>query len=163
MSVAEINARLNVQLTNLKAMFETAGIQQHSIVMLEGLIKDKKPSDFLTLIEGFGQSMAFVDHDELVNRLVVSWDLVLDSLNAEKKAVKKKIAALKEDKKSDPDVLAKQENLLVDVFTKRATSLIAVNRLRAMQTIALADFKNPVFDSMSKYLEVQAAQKGEKK
>jgi hypothetical protein len=151
MSQGEIQARLNVQMGDLRNLFQAAGVQQHSVDMMDGLIKDKKTSEFLTLVEGFGLSMAFVDHDDVTNRLATSWNLLVDGLNAEKKNLKKKITALKEDKKTDPDVLAKQEGLLNDVHNKRAVALIASQRFKIMSQIPLASFKDANFDAVAVY------------
>ena len=159
MSLGELQARLNVQMTDLRGIFEAGGVQEHSLALLDSLAKDKKTSDYLTLIEGFDQSMAFVDHDDVVGKLATSWSLVVDVLNAERKNIKKKIAALKEDKKSDPDVLARQENLLGDLYVKRANALINLNRLKITQKIPIAEFKaNPVMDSLARYKELVAAE-----
>ena len=155
MSVGELQARLNVQLTDLRGIFEAGGVQEHSLVLLDSLAKDKKAPDYLTLIEGFEQSMAFVDHDEVVNRLTTAWGLVVDVLNAERKNIKKKIAALKEDKKSDPEVLARQENLLNELYMKRANAVVNLQRLKVMQKVSIAEFKaNPVMDALARYKEV---------
>lgn len=159
MSFGEIQARLNLQLTDLRGIFETAGIQQHSLDILDSQAKDKKYSDYLTLVEGFGSSMAYINHDDLVTRLASCWALVVDALNAERKAVKKRIATLKEDKKSDPDVLAKQEGIFNDICTKRAVAVCALTRFKIMNSIPLASFKDPLFDDMAEYLQIKANSK----
>lgn len=156
MSLSEIQARLSVQLADFRAIFEAAGIQQHSLDMLDMLAKDKKQADYLTLVEDFGNSMAYMDHDDLVGRLMTSWMLVVDALTAERKAVKKRITALKEDKKSDPDVLARQEGAFNDLSSKRAVAVCALTRLKIMNTLPLARFKDPAFDGASEYEKIRA-------
>ena len=146
-----------MQRSVLRGIVETAGVQQHSVDMLDGLIKDKKYSDCLTLFEGFGDSMAYVDHDDLVSRLTMSWGLVVDALNAERKTVKKRIATLKEDKKTDSDVLARQENAFNDICNKRAFAVCAVTRFKIMNAIPLANFKKDAnYDGVADYLAIKA-------
>lgn len=160
MSVGELQARLNVQLTDLRGIFEAAGVQEHSLTLLDSLILAKKAADFLTLIEGFDQSMAFVDHDDVCNRLATSWSLAGELINAERKSLKKKIAALKEDKKTDPDVLSRQEDLLSNLYIRRATAQTNTMRLKVMQRISINEFKaNPLMNALERYKEVMAEQK----
>lgn len=160
MSVGELQARLNVQLTDLRGIFEAAGVQEHSLTLLDTLAKEKKAADYLTLIEGFDQSMAFVDHDDVCNRLATSWSLAGELINAERKNLKKKIAALKEDKKTDPDVLSRQEDLLNNLYIRRATAQTNTMRLKVMQKISINEFKaNPVMNALERYKEVMAEQK----
>jgi len=160
MSLGELQARLNVQLTDLKTIFEAGGVQEHSLLLMDTMILKKNHADCLALIEGFDRSMAFVDHDEVCNRLVTCWGLVVDSLNAERKNIKKKIAALKEDKKSDPEVLARQEDLLQQLYIKRANAIINSTRFKAMAKISIKEFQaNPVMDTIARYNEVMAETK----
>ena len=155
MSLSEIQARLNVQLADFRAIFEAAGIQQHSLDMLDMLAKDKKHADYLTLVEDFSNSMAYMDHDDLVVRLMTSWALVVDAVTAERKAVKKRITTLKEDKKSDPDVLARQEGIFNDLSSKRAVAVCALTRFKIMNTLPMARFKDPAFEGVTEYLAIK--------
>ena len=110
--------------------------------------------ELLTLVESYGQCNAFIDHDQLLNLLYTSWCLLSDGYAIEKKITTKRIKNMKEDKKTDPDVLARQENLLIEIEQKKAHVLVAVIRLRTMLSIPLADFKsNPNFDYMKRNAE----------
>lgn len=72
----------------------------------------------------------------------------------ERKVVSKKIKLMKEDKKTDPEVLVKQENLLLDIDQKKAIVTVACVRLRTMTTIPMEEFKkDPEFDYMQRHKE----------
>jgi len=68
----------------------------------------------------------------------------------------KKIKALQEDKKTDPDVITRQENLLVEVEDKKLKTLLATTRVRAMTKLSVEYFKmDPNFDYKEKYSQVK--------
>lgn len=71
----------------------------------------------------------------------------------ERKVVMKKIRAMKEDKKTDPEVLLKQETLLLDIDQKKAVVTVACARLKPMLTIPLEKFQDPAFDYMGCHRE----------
>ncbi len=137
----EANARLNVSLRDLLPFFEAAGVQKHSLDLLNDLIVKSKQQDFLNLVESYGNSMALLSHDELVTKLTTSWGLYCDSLKAEGKAQLKKIKALKEDKKADPDVITRLENSFAEVGIKRANAVSSYMRCKAMCSISIEVFK----------------------
>ena len=137
----EANARLNVSLRDLLPFFEGAGVQKHSLDMLTDMITKNKQTDFLNLAENYGACMAFINQDELVTKLALSWGLYCDSLKAEGKAQLKKIKAMKEDKKADPDILTRLENSLADISIKRANAMGNYMRFKAMATISIEVFK----------------------
>lgn len=81
---------------------------------------------------------------------------ILNSVNLERKALLKKIKALQEDKKTDPDVITRQENLLVEVEDKKLRALLATTRVRAMTKLSVEYFKmDPNFDYKEKYAQVK--------
>ena len=76
------------------------------------------------------------------------------SVNLERKALLKKIKALQEDKKTDPDIITKQENLLIEVEDKKLKALLATTRVRAMTKLSVEYFKmDPNFDYKEKYAQ----------
>ena len=149
---SEAQARVNVSLRDIVSFMEAAGVRQHSIALLNEFINKHQVQEFLTLAANFGKCNAFVDHDQLHNMLYTSWSLLFDGYTIEKKTTLKKIKILKEDKKSDPDVLARQENTLNDIEQKKANVLVNVIKFKAMITIPIADFKDdPNFDFKSRH------------
>lgn len=148
---AEAQARLNVQLKEIVTFFEEAGIQEHSSALLMSFIDKHLTVDFLNLAEGYGKCMAFIDHDELVNKLLKTYQQLIDGFIIERKIVSKRIRLLKEDKKADPDVLARQENALIDIDNKKAVAMTSLCRIRAMSTIPLKSFNDAKFDAVTFY------------
>jgi hypothetical protein len=154
---AEAQARLNVNLREIVSFFESAGIQEHSVTLLNSFIDKHLTTDFLSLAEGYGSCMAFIDHNDLIAKLLKTYTSLLDGYIIERKIINKRIRLLKEDKKADPDVLARQENLLSDVDNKKALAIVAMARLRAMNLIPFEKFKDPKFNGLAEYKSIVAA------
>lgn len=159
---ADAQARLNVHLREIVTFFETSGIQQHSIDLLNSFIDKHLTMDFLNLAEGYGGCMAFIDHDELVAKLFKTYTQLIDGYIIERKILNKRIRLLKEDKKTDPEVLARQENLLIDVDNKKAVAMMSMARLRAMNSISFAKFKDPKFNAFGEYKKAVIQQRANK-
>ncbi len=149
-------AKLNVVCSDIQALLE-GGLEplaEHSVNAMNGMINKKQYGDFLDLVESFGESMAFVNHNDLCTLLLKGWTINADIINNERKATKKKHQALMEDKKADPESIAKNEELLVAVSQRRAMATAAVIRLKAMTAIGIEEFKkNPHLDAVSLYSE----------
>lgn len=145
-------AKLNVVCSDMQALLEAGKIADHSITALN-VMKDKKQyGDFLDLVESFGESMAFLDHDALAALLQKAWTINMDVVNTERKALSKKVQALREDKKADPDLISKNEDLLEQVNQKRALAVASVVRFKAMTAISINEFKkNPQLDALAIY------------
>lgn len=164
---AEAQARLNVLLKEIVSFFESSGIQEHSILLLNSFIDKHLTMDFLNLAEGYGGCMAFIDHNELVSKLLKTYTQLIDGYIIERKIISKRIRLLKEDKKADPEVLARQENLLIDVDNKKANGMMQMARLRAMNMIPFEKFREEKFNAYSEYKNLiqtqRAANKNQKK
>lgn len=143
---AENQARLNVQLRDIVTFFQESGIQEHSVELMNSFIEKNLTSDFLSLVEGYGECMAFIKHDELVEKLEASFNILIDGYVIERKLINKKLRFLKEDKKTDPEVLIRLENMLSDLDNKKALAMVSSNRLRAMKSIPLEKFMDENFD-----------------
>ena len=156
---AEAQARLNVQLKEIVTFFEEAGIEEHSVILLNSFIDKHLTSDILNPSEGDGNCMRFIDHDELINKLRSTYQQLIDGYVIERKIINKRIRLLKEDKKADPDGLARQENALIDVDMKKALAMTAFCRIRAMSTIPLEKFHDPKFDGLTFYRKAIEHQK----
>ncbi|KAJ1400315.1 hypothetical protein B484DRAFT_243296 [Ochromonadaceae sp. CCMP2298] len=157
----EAQVRLNVNLREIVSFFQEAGIELSSVEMMETFIDKHQTMDFLGLVEGFGKCMAFIDHDELVTHLLRSFLSLVDGFVIERKILSKKLRALKEDKKTDPDLLIRLENLLNDIDHKKAVAMTNANRLKAMNMIPSAMFHDVKFTPMPAYLEVKAKLRAE--
>lgn len=140
MSLGDITAKININLRDVVTFFTDAGIQEKSIALLNKFIDAKQHLDFLSLIEGYAKNMPFIDHQEFGKKLLVCWGLVLDSCSLEKKLLQKKIKALQDDKKADPDALAKQENLMRDLDTRKCSIMISYAKVKSLNLISFSDF-----------------------
>ena len=149
--LVDAQARLNVSLRDTITFFEEAGIQENSVTLLNSFIDKHLTTDFLSLAEGYGKCMAFIDHDELVSKLFKSFQILIEGYVIERKIANKRLKLLKEDKKSDPDVILRLENLLIDLDQKKALATVSANRLRAMTSIPISNFLNPKFDYVAHY------------
>lgn len=151
MAAAENLARLNVCLKDIVTFFEEAGIQPSSVDLLNSFIEKHLYTDFLSLAEGFGKCMAFINHNDLIRKILDAYNTLINGYVIERKTIMKKIRILKEDKKTDPEVLAKQENLLADVDQKKAYAIVICARVRAMNYIPVDMFRNEKFDAIQYY------------
>lgn len=156
---AEAQARLNVNLKDIVTFYEENGVLEHSINLMNSFIEKHLTMDFLELAEGYGKCMAFIDHDELASRLLKSYNSLLDGYIIERKMINKRIRMLKEDKKADPEVLARQENLLAELDIKKANAIVAMARLRVMNIISIKDFQDEKLDAVDKYQKYMEHQK----
>lgn len=78
-AIQETQARLNIGLQDIVTFFEeTSLVPRRSIEILVDYIDRKLTNEFLHLAEAYGRSMAFIDHDELINRLYNAWNLLLE-------------------------------------------------------------------------------------
>ena len=132
-SLADATARLNVYLRDLVSILQNAKADPAHCEALTKYIDAKQHLDLLELAETFASNMVLVNTSEFIAKLCQCWNGLLDICNMEKKALTKKIKALKEDKKTDPDVLARNEGLLYDIEQRTCTVLIQAARLRKMQ------------------------------
>ena len=156
MSAAEAQARLQVSLRELIEFFEKQGIEPRSVDKLNDFITKNQSMEFLDLCESFGECMAFIDHDELCIKMHTAYNMLSDGFNIEKKVLKKRFKLLQEDKKTEPETLAKVENAINDVEQKKAAVLVSCLRLKAMSLIPSSNFKNDdKYDSVAYYKQLQ--------
>jgi hypothetical protein len=157
---AEAQARLNVHLREIVSFYQEAGIEQSSVELMDTFIDKHQTMDFMGLVEGFGKCMAFIDHDELVVLLLKAFMSLTDGFVIERKILNKKLRLLK-DKKTDPDLLVRLENLPNDIDTKKAIAMTNANRLKAMNMIPVAKFYDEAFKPKGFYQEAKAKLRAE--
>jgi hypothetical protein len=153
---AEAQARLNVCLRDIISFYEHAGIDAKSLAMLESFIDRHLPFDFLSLAEGFGKCMAFINHDELIALLIKAFSTLIDGFVVERKGIAKKHKNLLEDKKADPAVIARLENLMADLDSRKQTAEMTNQRLKVMNMVPAALFRDPKFEPYEYYQKVRA-------
>jgi TRAP-type mannitol/chloroaromatic compound transport system substrate-binding protein len=69
-------------------------------------------------------------------------ELFLDGLNLERKLINKKLKALREDKKADPNNVLKQEALIADIDEKKSRVVLNNVRLKAVKCTSISEFIN---------------------
>lgn len=153
---AEAQARLNVCLRDIISFYEQAGIDAKSVAMLESFIDRHLPFDFLSLAEGFGKCMAFIDHDTLIALLVKAFSTLIDGFTIERRGIAKKHRILMEDKKADPAVIARLENLMADIDARKQTAEMTLQRLKVMNMVPAALFRDPKFEPYAYYQNIRA-------
>ena len=153
---AEAQSRLNVMLKDIVNFFEQAKVDERSISVMENFIEKHLTVDLLTLAEGFGKCMAFIDHDELISLLLKAYTQLLDGYVIERKIVYKRWKPLTEDKKADPVLLNRLENLIADIDARKSIAMDTLYRLKVMNAVPLACFHNPKFDATAHYKKVMA-------
>jgi hypothetical protein len=163
MSLSDITARLNITLKDIIALYEESKVSQRSIDTLTKFIEKNQYSEFLQLSESFAKSSPFLNHDDITLKLCTGWNYLLDLLNIEQKNLLKRVKALKEDKKADPDNIAKQEALLFDLESRKTHVKLDAARFRAMITIPFENFKNENYDYMAQHKQNVIEKRGEKK
>ena len=138
--LAEAQARLNVALKDIVQFFEDEGVKEHSVVLLNSFIDKHLTVDFLALAENFGKCMAFINHDELTSRLFKSFSILMEGYIIERKVTNKRLKMLKEDKKSDPDVILRLENLIIDIDQRKAVVTVSVIIIIDVEFVATVHF-----------------------
>lgn len=146
-------ARLNVVLGDCIDVLSAGKMKEHSVTTLNNLKDGKKFAEALNLIESFAMSTAFIDHDALCALLAKAWSTYGDQLNVEKKQLKKKLTAVKEDKKAEPEHVAKIEGQMEDFCARRATCTYNIERLKAMNLFKFEEFKDSSKDMVKVYDE----------
>ena len=154
---AEAQARLQASLKDLIFFFEKAGVSSQSIENLQEFVSKNQTMAFLELAEAFGECMAFIDHDDLLIKIQGSFHLLADGYNIDRKLIVKRLKFLREDKKSDPAIIEKNENGLIDIDQRKALVLVQCLRVRAMLAIPIKHFKEyPNFDCIAHYNKKKA-------
>jgi hypothetical protein len=145
--LAEIQARINVALKDIISFYEDAKCPASSLENLQGLLDSHDYMRFLELAEGFSQCMAFIDHNLIVSKMHAAWNLVHDSIVIERKMVSKRLRPLEEDKKADPELVAKLQNIKANHDRRKAKASISCAKFGFMMKIPIQEFlKDPNFN-----------------
>lgn len=136
--MSDILARLNVCCRDLIAIFEANFVPSAVIDRLNSLIDTREHFEFLEIALGFRKTMAFLDHELVLEKLVMGFNLMDDSLVNEKKNLMKKIKAL--DEKKDAELIEKLTATKNIVEEKRAKSMILYGQLRMESRVPLHHF-----------------------
>ena len=106
--------------------------------------------NLIDLVEKFDSSTAFIDHDALCNLLGQGWLTYCDVLGQEGKMLKKKLAKLEEDKKTEPEVLAKVQGQMDDFYVRKTMATSAASKYKYMNMHNMEKFSDPEFDPLGR-------------
>jgi hypothetical protein len=156
---AEAQARLCASLREIAEFYEVGGCSSSSITKFNDLINTQQYFDVLELAEGYSKCMAFIDHDELVRKLGISWGCFEDCLNIEKKIINRRLRNLEGDKNADPDLIAKLHNIKSELEQKLARIMVYKIKFIIVRNYPIRKFMDKTYDPM----EERMAQMAEKK
>ena len=138
--LAEIQGRLNSEINQLQTFFDEYMNKDQlksshaNIDPIERLINFNslhQTFEYLNYAETLGRINPYVDNETLLNHLYAGWNLFHDGVVIERKILIKRIKAIKEDKKHDPEVLARQELSLKNLEEKKVVALLTILRIKA--------------------------------
>jgi hypothetical protein len=77
-----------------------------------------------------------------------AWLTYCDVLVQEGKMRQKKLAKLEEDKKTEPDVLAKVQGQMEDFYVRKTIATSTTSKYKYMNMYSMEKFSDPAFDAM---------------
>ena len=150
-------ARLNVVCNDLLVLFEENKVPEIQLARLKKYIDEKQQADFMDVATGFSHSMAFLDHDLVLEKLYAGWRFVEEITKGEINHLTKRVNAMREDKKHDPDKLAKLESDKVDAEKRKAKVSILTGIMSLQREIPIERFvQDKTFDGYEYYMEKKA-------
>lgn len=141
-------AKLQVMLGDMMELLKAGKLQEHSVDTITKMKDKKQYAEALNLVEKFGCSTAFIDHDAMCMLLGQAWLTYCDVLVQEGKMLKKKLAKLEEDKKTEPDVLAKVQGQMEDFYVRKTIATSTTSKYKYMNMYSMEKFSDPAFDAM---------------
>lgn len=151
-------AKLQVILGDMMELLKTGKLQEHSVDILIRMKDKKQYAEALNLVEKFGCSTAFIDHDSLCTLLAQGWLIYCDVLTLEGKNMKKKLAKLEEDKKTEADVLAKFQGQMEDFYVRKTLATSTASKYKYMNMFSIEKFSDTGFDAMKQMKDDAGAQ-----
>jgi hypothetical protein len=151
----EARDRLNVHFQDVCAFYEDNGCEAKSLGKLRAVqeaFARAEPNShfgFLELVEGYSRCMAFMDHDALAVKIAQGWTGVEQFLLIDKKALNRKLKILEEDKKSDPEVIAKLHAKKDAIDLDLARVLVQVIKCNLINSIPIEKFYDKSYNAMA--------------
>jgi hypothetical protein len=133
------------------SFFISGGCEEESVQRLSRFAEAHAHVDFLELSEGFSKCMAFIDHDTLANRIMVGWSGIEQYLLLDKKAINKKLRVLEEDKKADPEIIAKLRAKRDIIDQELARVKIQIIKYNLINSIPISRFSDKNFNAITYY------------
>ena len=118
-------ARLNVCCHDVIEIFKKNRVSGKELSTLEELLTKKEQFQMLEIALGYRRSMAFLDHEELTEKLFTGFRYLEEGYKAEIKNTFKKLKLFQADPKADPAAVARMQSALdVATASKSKTSVI---------------------------------------
>mmetsp|Transcript_22917 Transcript_22917/g.29928 ORF Transcript_22917/g.29928 Transcript_22917/m.29928 type:complete len:153 (-) Transcript_22917:71-529(-) len=127
------------------AFLHNGGLEEVSVIPLndmleessemapqESLQKCQKVQECLQLCQELGFSMAYLDHQDLLNHLVKAWELICALLFALKKQAARKLKLIEADPKSEDEVKQKYEDIKNNLEQECAVANITLTKIKLM-------------------------------
>lgn len=152
---ADIASRLTIVCQDIVTFFEEAGIDKHSVALLNAKVESQHNVELMHIAAAYGQSMAFIDHDVLHKNMAIAWSLIDDKARNDRNIIVKKINALTGDKSEDaPGKIIALKQQFEDIDKRRAISLVECLKYKYMVTVPMEAFKaNDGHPDMKKIFE----------
>ena len=151
---ADAQARLHISLQDVVTFYKEGGCGESSLAKLDAFIEGHDYFSYLDLAEGFGKCMAFIDHDLMASMMLTSWTALNDLYVIEKKSIDKRIKNMEQDKKADPDILLKYQNMKIELEGKLARVLVQITKYKYINVYPLKRFNEKSFNPV---LELETA------
>lgn len=149
MSVSDNLARLNVCCREIVEILRP-NLRENEIERLNTLLETRDQAEFLDLALGFRKSLAFLDHEAYLEKLILGWNLLEMSFSIEVKTLTKKIKALQADTKTDQDVLTKLIDSRTATEQKKSQIKVVALQLQTESRIPFNMFiEDPSFDALA--------------
>jgi hypothetical protein len=143
---ADAQARLHLNLQDIVSFYEAGGCGESSADKMNAFIEAHDYFSYLDLAEGFGKCMAFIDHDVLAVKMQEAWTGLNDLYIIEKKSIDKRIKNMEQDKKADPDILLKYQNMKAELEQKLAKVLVQIVKYKYINVYPLKRFNEKSFN-----------------
>ena len=153
----ESRDRLNVHMQDMISFFEENGCEAVSLQKLvaahESFVRGEPNSHFgfLELVEGYSKCMAFIDHDALSGQIAQAWHGVEQFLLIDKKVINRRLKVLEEDKKSDPEIIAKLHTKKDVVDQDLAKVLVQVIKYNLINSVPIERFYDKSYNALAEY------------
>jgi hypothetical protein len=147
----EARDRLQVHLQDIVNFFEEGGCESKSIAKLQNCVESHSHFDFLELSEGYSKCMAFIDHDTLSLKIQTGWNGIEQYLLLDKKVINRKLRVLEEDKKSDPEVIAKLHTKKDVIDQELARVKIQIIKYTLINSVPIQRFYDKNFNALAEY------------
>jgi hypothetical protein len=150
--------KLQVVIADMLEVLKAGKLQEHSVETITAMKDKKQFGEALNLLEKFTASTAFIDHDEMCTLMGKAWLTYCDVLTHDGKNLKKKLQKLEEDKKTEPDVLAKCQGQMDDLTMRKTIATSTASKYKYMNLYPVEKFSDPAFDAVK---ELHAAKSAE--